>query len=109
MTLLGDPQRGALIAQQIRDALPDHLPPSPGASPATLLSRRTLALICVPPMTDHSTTRLLWRAQATAEPGCCPDLTHAEALALDRQLAALADATERTDPWTAALTTGDHR
>jgi len=89
--LTGDPQRGARIAESIRTQLDAYAG----------LPRLPIALICVPPMVHHSTTRLLWTARAA---GYAPELPYGDAVALDYQLAQLADLTAATDPWTAALT-----
>lgn len=59
---------------------------------------------CVPPATEHSTVRLLQRISIDDDPKAYPELSHADAVALDHQLGVLADATAQTDPWTAALT-----
>lgn len=70
-----------------------------------------IALGCVPPSQTHSTVRLLAAAHLGIDLGDVdgrPGLTPTDAVALDHQLATLADATATSDPWTAALTqTGD--
>ena len=85
------------IARRLRDALPARQPSVPIVG-----WHRTIALLCVPAADPPTTTRLLWRAQVSAEPKYCPELSPAEAAVLDAELRALAAATERTDPWTAA-------